>query len=183
MSLTVLTIGFKLAFIVIVEYRLTIFALQLMTSIPHEASMTPGQYGATILKKIVPGRLDSLKTLLQSIGDDIDGNSQVPFARLTSAHFMSWFIVEGGDVGPLLFLELNVDGPIEPFLSDLVAKGGPGLDSIYSHCTGYPPRGSGSPGQVVSYLLADNIGYDCYYIGWRGLTVDRILRERDLRPA
>jgi hypothetical protein len=62
--------------------------------------MTPGQYGATILKKIVPSRLDSLKALLQSIGDDIAGNAQVPFARLTSAHFMSWFIVEGGESGP-----------------------------------------------------------------------------------
>jgi hypothetical protein len=71
-----------------------------MTPIPHVASMTPGQYGATILKKIVPSRLDSLKALLQSIGDDIDGNAQVPFARLTSAHFMSWFIVEGGESGP-----------------------------------------------------------------------------------
>ena len=143
--------------------------------------MTPGQYGATILKKIVPSRLDSLKALLQSIGDDIDGNAQVPFARLTSAHFMSWFIVEGGASGPLLFLELNVDGPIEPFLNDLVAKAGAGIDSIYGHCTGYPPTGSSSPGHVVRYLLEDNIGYDCYYIGWRGLTVDRILRERDLR--
>ena len=143
--------------------------------------MTPGQYGATILKTIVPGRLDPLKALLQSIGDDIEANSQIPFARLTSAHFMSWFIVEGVESGALLFLELNVDGPIEPFLNDLVAKAGAGIDSIYSHCTGYPPRGSGSPGEVVSYLIADNIGYDCYYIGWRGLTVDRILRERDLR--
>jgi len=152
-----------------------------MASIPHEASMTPGQYGATILKKIVPGRHHSLKALLQSIGENIEGNSQVPFARLTSAHFMSWFIVEGGDGGPLLFLELNVDGPIEPFLNDLVAQAGAGIDLIYSHCTGYPSQGSGSTTQVVSYLLADNIGYNCYYIGWRGLTVDRILRERDLR--
>jgi hypothetical protein len=143
--------------------------------------MTLGQYGATILKKIVPGRLGPLKALLQSIGDDIDGNAHVPFARLTSAHFMSWFIVEGGASGPLLFLELNVDGPIEPFLNDLVAKAGAGIDSIYGHCTGYPPTGSSSPGHVVRYLLEDNIGYDCYYIGWRGLTVDRILRERDLR--
>ena len=143
--------------------------------------MTLRQYGATILKPIVPDRLDPLKALLQSIGDDIDGNPQVPFARLTSAHFMSWFIVEGGDAGPLLFLELNVDGPIEPFLNDLVAKAGAGIDLIYGHCAGYPPRGSSSPDQVVRYLLEDNIGYDCYYIGWRGLTVDRILRERDLR--
>ena len=143
--------------------------------------MTPGQYGATIQKHIVPGRVDALKTLLQSIGNNIGGNTQIPFARLTSAHFMSWFIVEGGEGGPLLFLELNVDGPIEPFLNDLVAKAGGGIDSIYGHCIGYPSRGSGSPGEVVRYLLADNIGYDCYYIGWRGLNVDRILRERDLR--
>jgi hypothetical protein len=76
---------------------------------------------------------------------------------------------------------LNIDGPIEPFLNDLIAKAGGDIDSIYNHCIGYPPRSSGSSGEVVRYLVADNIGYDCHYIGWRGLTVDRILRERDLR--
>jgi hypothetical protein len=143
--------------------------------------MTARQYGATIVKPIVANRLDALKTLLKSIGDDIDGNPYISFAKLTSAHFMSWFIVEGNGAGPLLFLELNVDGPIEPFLSDLVAKARSGIDLIYSNCVGYPPGGSGSADQVVRYLLEDNIGYDCYYIGWRGLTVDRIFRERDLR--
>ena len=39
---------------------------------------------------------------------------------------MSWFIVEDGGVGPYLFLELNVDGPIKSFLDELVAQARPG---------------------------------------------------------
>jgi hypothetical protein len=152
-----------------------------MTSSPHEESMTQRQYGATILKPILAAQVRALATLLQAIGDDIDGNPHIPFARLGTAHFMSWFIVEKTSVGPLLFLEINVDGPIKPFLNDLVTKARAGLDLIFGHCAAYPPPGSSSADQVVEYLLASNIGYDCLYIGWRGLTVDRILRERDLR--
>jgi hypothetical protein len=152
-----------------------------MTSTSQNGAAAPGQFGATIVKTIVAERLESLRTLLQKIGDDLDGNPHVPFARLTSVHFMSWFIVEGKGMGPHLFLELNVDGPIEPFLNDLVAQAKAGIDLIYSHCAGYPSGGSSSTGQLVRYLLTDDVGYDCYYIGWRGLSKSRILQERTLR--
>ena len=140
--------------------------------------MTSKQYGATIQKPIAAGRLEPLRTLLRSIGDDIDKNPQIPFSRLTSAHFLSWFIVDRDGFASYLIFELNVDGPIERFLDDLVAKAGPGIDLIYGHCPGYPARGSTTPREVVEYLLESDIGYDCYYIGWRGLSVDRILQER-----
>ncbi len=139
------------------------------------------QSGATIVKPILAGHVMPLRALLTTIGDDITGNADIPFGSLPSAHFLSWFIVEDMSTGPCLFLELNVDGPIDAFLSDLAVKAGGGLDAIYAHCAGYPTVGSKSPAQVVSYLRHDDIGYDCYYIGWRGLTVDRILRERELR--
>jgi hypothetical protein len=152
-----------------------------MMSTTQNGDVAPRQYGATIVKTIIGDRLEALKTLLQSIGNDIDGNPHIPFARLTSAHFMSWFIVDGKGVSPHLFLELNVDGPIEPFLNELVAQAKAGIDLIYSHCAGYPSGGSSSTGQLVRYLLTDDVGYDCYYIGWRGLSKSRILQERTLR--
>ncbi len=140
--------------------------------------MVTYQYGATIVKPIVRDRLDALRGLLQSIGGDIEGNPHIPFTQLTSAHFMSWFIVDAAnDAAPQLFLELNVDGAIEPFVNDLIARAGPGLDMIYGHCADYPTEGSRAPAAFARYLLASNIGYDCYYIGWRGLSVDRILSE------
>ena len=144
--------------------------------------MVTYQHGATIVKTIAADRLDALKSLLQSIGNDIEGNSHVPFAQLNTVHFMSWFIVEPENpVPPQLFLEINVDGPVEEFIDELVARAGPGLDLIYGHCIDYPAAGSRASAAFAKYLLASNIGYDCYYIGWRGLGVDRILRERDLR--
>jgi hypothetical protein len=152
-----------------------------MTSTTQNGDVAPRQFGATIVKTIAADRLAALKALLQSIGDDIDGNPHIPFARLTSVHFMSWFIVEGKGTAPHLCLEVNVDGPIEPFLNELVAQARAGIDLIYGHCVGYPAGGSSSVGQLVSYLLADDVGYDCFYIGWRGLSKSRILQERTLR--
>jgi hypothetical protein len=141
---------------------------------------TNPQSGATIRKPIDPARLDKLQALLTSIGEDITGNPHVPFTQFASVHFMTWFVVDADDVtGPLLFFELNVDGPVESSLRDIVAKARPGIDLIYGHCTDYPAGASDQ--QIVAYLIDDNIGYDCFYIGWRGLTVDRILAERKLR--
>jgi hypothetical protein len=142
--------------------------------------MTTAQFGATILKPVARDP-DGLVGLLQSIGDDVVGNTVIPFTRLPAAHFLSWFIIDRLVDAPILVFELNVDGPIESFLRSLVAEAGPGLAAIYGHCEGYPAGSPADPDDVVRYLLAGDIGYDCYYIGWRGLTVDRILRERELR--
>jgi len=141
----------------------------------------PSQSAATIITPIAAGQVEPLSALLQSIGDDIDANPHLPFARLTSAHFLSWFIVYRDGYGPNLFLELNVDGPIAEFLRSLAAEAGPGLDLIYAHCTGYPAAGSKAPGEVVQYLLAGDVGYDCFYVGLPGLTAGRIGQERGLR--
>jgi hypothetical protein len=141
------------------------------------------QYGATFFKPILPDRLEVLRALLKAIGDDILGNPHITFSKFESVHFMSWFIVEAKDAVPLLFLEINVDGPIENFLLDLLDKAGGGIDEIYAHCAGYPALGSGAPGEVIQYLLRANVGYDCYYICWRGLSVKRILLERGLRAS
>ncbi len=130
---------------------------------------TTTQSGATIRKPIDPARLADLRTLLTAIGDDVTGNPHVPFTQFAAVHFMTWFVVDADDVtGPLLFFELNVDGPVESALGEIVAKARAGIDLIYGHCTGYPAGASDR--QVIDWLLKDNIGYDCYYIGWRGLS-------------
>jgi hypothetical protein len=148
---------------------------------PPAPDITRTQSGATIVKPVKPGAVLSLTTLLTTIGDNINTYQPIPFTQLADAHFLSWFVVPD-DTDPNqanLYFELNVDGPVEPFLRDLIKQAGAGLDQIYGYCQGYP--GSSAPDQAVAYLLEDNIGYDCYYIGWRGLTVERILRERGLR--
>jgi hypothetical protein len=142
-------------------------------------NVTLTQHGATIQNPILDGCVASLKALLQPVGNDITGNPLIPFARLPSVHFMSWFVVESSGTS-WLFLEINVDSPIESFLKVLVTAARAGLDQIYSHCVRYPGKGT-TADIVVQYLLGANIGYDCYYIAWRGIDVQRILRERDLR--
>ena len=149
---------------------------------PADPDVTRTQSGATIRKPIRADRVDDLKRLLATIGDDVEHCPDIPFTGLADAHFLSWFVIDAyAGTGPMLYLELNVDGPVGPFLHELVRLAGKGLDDIYAHCEGYPSAGSKSPAAVVAYLLEDDVGYDCYYIGWRGLTMQRIRRERGLR--
>jgi hypothetical protein len=142
---------------------------------------TNTQYGATIVKRIITGKVDDLRALLNNIGEKVDNSTDIPFTTFATLHFMSWFIVDEAGNNGQLFLELNVDGPIKPFLEMLVARAWESVDQIYQSCEGYPAGGSHNASAVVDYLLRDNIGYDCYYIGWRGLSADRIRRERDFR--
>ena len=143
--------------------------------------MSIGQNGATIQKPILPGRVEPLRALLQSIGDDIKKNPHIRFDLLPSAHFLCWFIVDRPGTPPSLILELNVDGPIADFLGDLLAVAAHAIDLIYAHCEGYPGGAQVDPRAPIAYLLDGDVSYDCYYIGWRGLTVGRIVRERELR--
>ncbi len=139
------------------------------------------QAGATIIKPILDGHVDALSALLQSIGNDIKGNKWIPFALLPTVHFMSWFIIETDSCGACLVLEINIDGPIGSSLKDLAEKAEAGLNQIYLHCQGYAGPGTNRGTAIVDYLLRDDAGYDCFYVGWQGFTVSRINRERDLR--
>ncbi len=152
-----------------------------MSAHPKISDVSLTQSGATIIKPILDGRVDELRTLLESIGDDVEKYPDIPFGQLSTVHFMTWFIVENMSIGPCLFLELNVDGPIRTFLEDLEAKARAGLDQIYRHCKGYGDATMNAPVRIVDYLMQTDVGYDCFYIGWRGLSVARIRRERDLR--
>jgi hypothetical protein len=139
------------------------------------------QHGATIVKTIIRDHVDALKALLQHIDVAMPDSELIPFPKFGSLHFMSWVIVDGDCEEPQLFMEINVDGPIKTFLYELIRTAGPGIDAIYGHCSGYPTRGAAAPDGVVNYWLADDQGYDCYYVGWRGYTVLQIQQERDLR--
>jgi cytochrome P450/glutathione S-transferase len=159
------------------------FVMEFQSSPPMRVTVAEKQSGATIIKRIANDKVSSLRDLLRNIGDSIETNPDIQFAALTNVHFMSWFIINGDKLEgatnrsaqAYLVLELNVDGSIDDFLKQLEQKAGNALEKIYKHCVDYPL------GQIADYLLCDDIGYNCFYIGWRGLSVDRIRKERELR--
>ncbi len=57
------------------------------------------------------------------------------------------------------------------FLEQLEQKARTGLGENYKHCADFQASQNKSE-RISDYLLRSNIGYNCYYIGWRGFTVE-----------
>jgi hypothetical protein len=142
-----------------------------------------GQSAFTVMTKIETGRLSDLKTLLNSIGDDIDGNPYLRLADLPHLHFACFAVVDAGPGAPYLVFEGNVDGRRNDFLRQMIATAGQAVDLIYQHCRGYPAQGTRDVQSVLSYFQLHDIGANTFYVAWPGATVEDIRREDLLRTC
>ena len=137
------------------------------------------QNGLTILTAIDPTRIAALETLLRALGNDVAGQTQIPFKDLTRLHFASWVVFAAGAGGPQLIFEANFDGDADSFLRQLAQQASTGLSEIYSHCVGF--RAGGGADAVCQYLQAHSVNTDTFYVSCGGFTRDQILRENQLR--
>ena len=137
------------------------------------------QNGLTILTAIDPTRIAALETLLRALGNDVAGQTQIPFKDLTRLHFASWVVFAAGAGGPQLIFEANFDGDADSFLRQLAQQASTGLSEIYSHCVGF--RAGGGADAVCQYLQAHSVNTDTFYVSCGGFTLDQILRENQLR--
>ena len=64
----------------------------------------------------------------------------------------------------------DFDGPLEQFVSSLVAAIPDVIDSVWSHCVGYP--GSSKPLAVLDYIRDCQVDTTLYFGGYPGATVD-----------
>jgi len=149
----------------------------------------PYQNGLTIATPVLPGHDAALAAVLDEINEAVPSHEDLPFDQLERVHFLRWVVLPaatddlGRQTDSQLVLSTNYDEPLAAHLTELVDVGGPALDRIYQHCTGYPAPGERSDGDVISYLRAHDVGYDTLYVGTRGRTVKQIRREADLRTA
>jgi hypothetical protein len=146
----------------------------------------------TIVTPLQPDekKIAELDTLLNEIGDDIDNKqgNHIPFAQLTTTHFLRWVILPGNTNGkrrypPQLAFESNFDGPVEEHLDELIRVGGPVLARIYSYCVGCPPVVADNPVSFRCFLMRSRVPEAAFYRAYPNHTVQHTRANTRVRLA
>jgi len=146
--------------------------------------VTITQSAVTVVAEILAGHEAGLRQLLVDAGQDPGNNALVPFAGFANVHFARFFVMDatrdlrGRPLPPRLVFMADVDGPADAFLIQLVGALGQGLDTILSHCHGYP----GHAGQL-QFLRRHSVPTAANYVNTIGRTVAQIRQEAALRDA
>lgn len=139
----------------------------------------------TVLSFITPVKAEAEKELndyLSKIGEDIEGNTEIPFSRIPSLHFASLVIFPDDEYGPYLTFEANFDGDdVGKFLDEVLAVAAPAMHRIYGWTKDY--RGNGAAAETKAFLLAHLQRPGAYHVGTPWRTVGRIREEDTLRNA
>jgi hypothetical protein len=144
-------------------------------------------YGLTTISPIINGRTDGVHHAqeLRAILASLPRGQRSPFALVDGTHTARWFIVDDlvSEAIPgredhlnskyLVFIA-DFDGPLQQYVSSLVAAIPDVIDSVWSHCVGYP--GSSKPLAVLDYIRDCQVDTTLYFGGYPGATVDAALR-------
>ncbi len=129
-----------------------------------------------------------LRELLATLNTDPESNSLIPFAQFNDClHFARFLIYEGPQhpevyESSLVFIA-NVDGSVEDFLEQLVAKTTRGVDAVFSACLDYPPKSRRTRNSRLTYLRQHLLPAQAFYINTIGRGVKQILQEDQLQQA
>ena len=135
----------------------------------------------TFVAEVDAAKLEQLQALLIEIADDVTGNPHVPFPALTKLHFASLVIFPDELYGPYLVFENNFDGPLGPYLDELLESAAEGLHRILGCCLGYRATGANDRAAMRAYLRSHVVRPSAYHIGNVGRSVARIAQEQKLR--
>jgi len=144
-------------------------------------------YGLTTISPIINGRTDGVHHAqeLRAILASLPRGQRSPFALVDGTHTARWFVVDDlvSEAIPgredhlnskyLVFIA-DFDGPLEQYVSSLVAAIPDVIDSVWSHCVGYP--GSRKPLAVLDYIRDCQVDTTLYFGGYPGATVEAALR-------
>ena len=144
-------------------------------------------YGLTTISPIINGRTDGVHRAqrLRSILSSLPLGVNSPFARVSGTHTARWFIVDDlvSEASPatedhldskyLVFIA-DFDGSLPQYITSLVASIPDVIDSVWSHCVGYP--GSAKPQAVLDYIRDCQVNTTLYFGGYPGATVEAALR-------
>jgi hypothetical protein len=149
----------------------------------------PHQEALTVISRIKPGQVQTVKGILGTIADHGDGWDIVPFAKLPNVHFARFVVfdetadLDGNPIPAQLALMTNVDAPLDAHLRDLATTCGSGLDTVFEHCEHYPDPAGRTPAARQSFLRQHHTAASAFYVNRQGRTVQQILREEQLRRA
>ena len=157
--------------------------------------MTP-QANFMVLAAIDPAQEAQLRELLDSMNDAPGqvnaGNPLVPFAQFDALHFARFVILKdgtlndvrayGGEPAPTYPLYLaflgDIDGEVDRFLKELVARAGGGLRTIFACCAGFTAQTD-----LVRWMKEHEAPPIAAYVNWRGRTARQIQEEATLKDA
>lgn len=139
------------------------------------------QKGLTVITDILPGKTEVLRTLLESIGNNIEDNTSIKFSTLESVHFLRWVIVDETvlnkeTLSAKLVLSTNYDGPLDYHLKDLCDHAEKGLLEIYQYCKDAPTTKEG----IASYFKKHSKPIAAFYRGTAGRKVSQTKQEQQL---
>jgi hypothetical protein len=149
----------------------------------------PHQEALTVIARIKPGQVQTVKGILGTIADHGDRWDIVPFAKLTNVHFARFVVfdetsdLDGNPIPAQLALMTNIDAPLDRHLRDLATICGTGLDTVFEHCEGYPDAAGRTPAARLSFLRQHHTPARAFYVNRQGRSVQQILREEQLRRA
>ncbi|HJQ24100.1 MAG TPA: hypothetical protein VKA60_09320 [Blastocatellia bacterium] len=144
------------------------------------------QRALTVIAQIKRDQVDSLRGLLNQIGDDISGNPHIRFQEIPTIHFARWVIIpEDAEKGyaPHLAMEANYDGDLDDLLDAFMQNAANGFDQIYGKCEGYPSAGTANREQFKKYFRQRMIPYNAFYMAYSGRSVREIQNNTLLRQS
>ncbi|XOV66331.1 MAG: hypothetical protein ACFHU9_11950 [Fluviicola sp.] len=133
---------------------------------------------------ILPDQVDALAEILNKGGNPIWPDSFFPFEKLETIHFARWIIAPKTEkFKASLIYSGNVDGTAEQHLIDLAQTFPDALDSILSHCEGYPKESSRNQATRLAFLKQNSGKTPTFYVGAPNRSVTQIRNEEKLHLA
>ena len=133
------------------------------------------------------GLRQPLSDLLDRYGDSIQNDTAFHFDSSDTIHFARWVLVDPPNsdlqVATRLVFSCNHDGPHKALLEQVARLDHRALDSIYSHCVGYPHESERTEQSRAAYLRANAIKVNAIFIGAPDRTLVQIRDEARLREA
>lgn len=146
----------------------------------------PHQVAVTIVADVRTGATESLRHLLESMGDGVANGNVVDLPALRDVHFARFVLLEEdkdlrGDPLPASLVYISdVDVPRDRHLAELVDTAGEGLDRLFGHCEGYPPEPR-TRDDRLAYLTRHVVKEQARYFNTTGRNVRQVVQEAALR--
>ncbi|MBX2842251.1 MAG: hypothetical protein KTR26_10790, partial [Flammeovirgaceae bacterium] len=154
------------------------------------------QNAVTILTEVEEGSKDDLCNLLTKMGSDEKGGGIVDFEKISTLHFLRWFLIGNEDVPntkegdfendklPVtLAFTSNYDGDLDAHLKEILEVAREGIIKVYKNCKGFPKPAAPSDSEIITYLKANTKKNQLFWPAIRGGTVEQLKGESLLRSA
>jgi hypothetical protein len=152
----------------------------------------PHQEALTLLAPVDPDRVGSLTQLMKDLALDPGHNAVLPFGEVKGCHFgrvlfmPSSVDLKGNTIAPQLLVLSDCDGSADEHLRAIVDRAGPGIDTLFGHCEGYPDlrKANGSAQRErLAFLKGKQQNIKANYVHRQGRTVEQVRNEAKLREA